>query len=103
MSDTGVMASGSPTQLAQLLSHVLGGVAKRTGSAVALTAVWREIVGQVIASHCQLRELQAGRLVIICDAVQWKLELENRRSTLLAEFRERLGANSVTSLSFEVA
>jgi predicted nucleic acid-binding Zn ribbon protein len=56
--------------------------------AARLVARWPDVVGEVVAAHCQPRGLQDdGTLLVVADSAAWATQLSYLRGTLL----DRLG------------
>jgi predicted nucleic acid-binding Zn ribbon protein len=84
-----------------MLGSLLVGVAARSGRGGPLSSVWREAVGETVARHSTPRRLEAGRLVVACDAAQWRDSLEAQAPSLLVRVQAVVGDGSVRALDFQ--
>lgn len=97
------MASSVPRTSGDLLAGVLASVSRQTGSAVVLTPVWRQVVGETIAGVSAPRRWLGTTLVIGCASASWATELTSQRAQWLGKLQARLGKKTVESLVFEAA
>ncbi len=68
-----------------------------------LNASWREIVGDAIAAHAEVRSVRSGECTIAVDGPAWATQLRYGSSDLLARVNERCGEGSVTSIRVVVS
>jgi predicted nucleic acid-binding Zn ribbon protein len=61
-----------------------------------LVARWPEVVGPVVARHCQPRRLEDdGTLAVVADSAAWATELSYLQATLLERLATIVGAGVV--------
>jgi predicted nucleic acid-binding Zn ribbon protein len=100
--DAAVVAHKDPQSIGSLLSAVLGQVARQTGSGAPLEPIWRALVGELIARHSQVVALEQRVLTVRVDGAPWASALELEQASLVARLNERLGADTVRRLSFQL-
>jgi len=84
-----------------LLPSVLASLARETGDARALGALWEEAVGPAIARAARPRALRGSTLVVEVASARWASELEGRERELCERLGERLGT-AVRRLEFRL-
>lgn len=85
-----------------LLPKVLGALARESGQARHLAAVWEEAVGAHIAQHARPHRLEGETLVLTVTSARWAHELEGRAEPLCARLTEKLGEGVVKRLEFRM-
>lgn len=83
-----------------LLPQVLGKLARESGRARHLAAVWEDAVGAQIAQNARPVVLEEGALVLSVTSARWAHELEARAPELCARLTEKLGDGIVKRLVF---
>jgi predicted nucleic acid-binding Zn ribbon protein len=79
-------ASGAPEEVAE----------------AACVAMWRQAVGEVLASHAVPIQLRDQNLTVAVDDNLWKKQLEQMRGQLLSRLNYVLGQAWVTSIEIRV-
>jgi predicted nucleic acid-binding Zn ribbon protein len=86
----------------ELLPGILGRIAKESGRATHLAALWDELVGDTIARNTWPTAIEGGTLVITVASARWAHELSARESELCARVQEKLGKSVVRQLVFRL-
>lgn len=97
------MARKQFTPIKDLLPSVLSAVARESGQARALAAVWEDAVGAVIARAARPYALEGETLVLTVAEAFWAKELNGRAKELCARLNEKLGDKPVRGLVFRMA
>lgn len=84
----------------ELLPQLLGKLARESGRARHLAAVWEDAVGAQIAQNARPLIVEGDALVLTVTSARWAHELEARAPALCARLTERLGDGIVTRLVF---
>lgn len=95
------MARRQMSSIRSLLPSVLTSLAKETGDARALGAVWEDAVGPAIARAARPRALRGSTLIVAVESARWATELEGRERELCERLGERLGT-AVRRLEFRL-
>lgn len=90
------------------LRDAIDRVARQLGMAApdvvdTLTARWREIVGEAIAEHAQVRSVRNGECTIAVDGPAFATQLRYAAGDLVTRVNEHCGAGSVTSIRVVVS
>ncbi len=93
------MARREMSSIRSLLPSVLASLAKETGDARALRAVWEDVVGPAIARAARPSALRGSTLVVSVESARWAKELEGRERELCERLAEKLGT-AVARLEF---
>ncbi len=96
------MARQEPKSLESLLPRVLARLAEESGKGHALAPVWAAAVGSQIAKHTSPYTLQGGTLVVTVASAEWARTLSLEQASLCERLNARLGAGTVTALSFRL-
>lgn len=88
--------------LKDLLPQVLGKLARESGRARHLAAVWEDAVGAHIAQNARPLSVEGDALVLTVTSARWAHELEARAPELCARLTERLGDGIVKRLIFRL-
>lgn len=97
------MASRTPRVSGDLLGSVLASVSRESGSALVLSPVWKQVVGETLAGVSAPRKWLGTTLVIGCASASWASELSQQKAQWLIRLQQRLGKKTVEALVFEVA
>jgi predicted nucleic acid-binding Zn ribbon protein len=86
------------------LGELLRGLGLDRGvrAAQALRA-WRDVAGEVVGRHARAQKCDAGVLTLSCDDPAWMHTLAMQREEWRRRLNERIGAESVKELRFELA
>lgn len=85
-----------------LLPRVLGSIAKDSGRAAHLQAVWEDAVGPQIGAQARPERVVEGALVLTVASARWAAELQARAPELCTRLSERLGPRTVERLIFQL-
>ena len=96
------MARREPSSLETLLPRVLARLAQESGKAQGLAPVWAAAVGEQISKHTSPYTLEAGTLVVTVASAEWARTLLLEQGPLCERLNARLGAGTVTALSFRL-
>jgi len=96
------MARHEPKSLESLLPRVLARLAQESGKGHSLAPVWAAAVGPQIAKHTSPYTLQGGTLVVTVASAEWARTLSLEEASLCERLNARLGAGTVTALSFRL-
>jgi predicted nucleic acid-binding Zn ribbon protein len=96
------MARHEPKSLESLLPRVLARLAQESGKGQSLAPVWAAAVGAQIAKHTLPYTLQEGTLVVTVASAEWARTLSLEQDSLMERLNARLGAGTVTALSFRL-
>jgi len=96
------MARNEPKSLESLLPRVLARLAEESGKGHSLAPVWAAAVGPQIAKHTSPYTLQAGTLVVTVASAEWAKTLSLEQASVCERLNARLGAGTVTALSFRL-
>ncbi len=70
---------------------------------VTLTARWRDIVGDAVAEHAQVRSVREGECTIVVDGPAFATQLRYAAGDLVARVNQHCGEGSVTSVKVVVS
>lgn len=96
------VARGDFGSIKNLLPGVLGSLARDSGRAGHLAAVWEDAVGGFIAQNARPHRLIAGELVLSVTSARWAHELQARAEELCGRLSAKLGEGVVTRLTFRM-
>lgn len=102
MGDDGAVSKRQFTPIKELLPQVLSSVARESGQARALAAVWEDAVGAVIARAARPYALEGETLVLTVTEAFWAKELNGRAKELCTRLNEKLGDKPVRALCFRM-
>lgn len=96
------MARNEPKSLQALMPRLLARLSEESGKGQPLTPVWAAAVGPQIAKHTSPYTLQGGTLVVTVASAEWARTLELEQASVVERLNARLGAGTVTALSFRL-
>jgi len=102
MAHDGAVARRDPGSIKSLLPQVLGNLARDSGRARHLAAVWEDAVGSFIAQNAQPQRLEDGELILSVTSARWAHELQARAEELCGRLSAKLGEGLVTRLTFRM-
>jgi predicted nucleic acid-binding Zn ribbon protein len=97
-----IMARREPKSLESLLPRVLARIAQESGKGQSLAPVWAAAVGPQISKHTSPYTLQEGTLVVTVASAEWARALTLEQDSVCERLNARLGAGTVTALSFRL-
>ncbi len=95
------MARREMSSIRSLLPSVLASLARETGDARALAAVWEDAVGPAIARAARPTALEGSTLIVAVESARWAAELAGRERELCGRLGEKLGT-AVRRLEFRL-
>lgn len=93
-----------PQQIGDIIPGILGrmGLTQRVKEASIVTD-WEQIVGKIIAKHCQPVALDKAVLTVYVDSSPWLSELQRfSKNIILQKLQNKLGEKHVKDIKFKI-
>lgn len=89
--------------LDSVLKDIISGISKRGGvTEEDVKVAWDEAVGKGAASHCKIRSLKGGRLVVNIDGSSWLYEITVQKKEILKKLAESLKGKKIKDITLRI-